>query len=110
MVQISITRDEETGRISGVIIPENKTLEDYFETEIQNDMAVIRHIRKKLPDAEEMDVDISGNAYCLTLGRDQFTIMPLFDKTAAPVSGPMGEFLYLLDQWYAFLLSNAGDY
>ncbi|MCF8469060.1 MAG: hypothetical protein K9G33_16820 [Sneathiella sp.] len=108
MVQIAITRDSDTGVISGKITPENKTLEDYFETEIQNDSGIIRHLRKKLMDSDGTDVELIGNAYYLALGPETFTVRPLFEPGLPPATGPTGDFLFLLDQWADFLLNKIG--
>ena len=105
-MQIFITRDSDTGIVSGKITPENKLLEDYFETEIQNDTGVIRHLRKKLMDSDGADVELIGNAYYLSLGPETFTIRSLFEPDSRATTGSTGDFLFLLDQWYDFLLNK----
>lgn len=101
MIDISLSRDPETGLISGKIVPKNNLLESYFETEVQNDLALIGYVETLA--AQDGPVEIIGNAHTLKFNDDRYTVTSLFDEAAPPTTGTKTEFLFLLSQWRDFL-------
>lgn len=100
-----LRRDRKSGLLKITIVPENKTLEDFFETEIQNDLALIDYILARLPRDEGEEMEITGNAFSLMLTETDYIILPLFDAAAdtPAAKGPREDFLHILGLWRARL-------
>ena len=103
MHDISIHRDQKSGLLKARISPANKVLEEFLETEIQNDLRVIDYLTERTLDAAIHYVDTTGNAFSLKLTADSYFITPLYENDIPPQEGPLDEFLYLLNQWRDFL-------
>ncbi|MBO0335136.1 hypothetical protein J0X12_16055 [Sneathiella sp. CAU 1612] len=103
MEEIFLTRDTESGLIDVKITPENKLLKEFFETEIQDDMALIDYLVTKATHQEGKDFEITGNAFSLTLTPDRYSITPLYEDRRSPQGGPRRDFFLLLDYWRQFL-------
>jgi|TARA_R110002094_G_scaffold25946_4_gene38255 hypothetical protein len=99
MMEISIRRDRKTGLLHIKTTPENKLLEEFFETEIQNDLALIDYVYARLARQEDTETEITGNAFSLLLTHDRYIITPLFEQGLPPFEGPQEEFLHILDCW-----------
>ncbi|MDF2367990.1 hypothetical protein [Sneathiella sp.] len=109
MLEIHLERDKETGLIESRLSPENNLLKEFFETEIQDDMALINYLRTKTIDQEGEDYEITGNSFTLTLTLDRYIITPIYEDTRPPQDGPREDFFYLLDRWRQFLKREARE-
>lgn len=106
MLAILMKRDEKTGFITAKISPENKLLEQYLETEIQGDIALIDYLLDRTANALGGGFEITGNAFSLTLTPDKYLIEPLFDDDKGAQEGAREDLFYLLDRWRAFISGN----
>ena len=109
MIDITLHRDPKTGLIKGKISPANRMLEEFFETEIQNDIAVIHYLSSRATDADGYNVEVTGNAFTLTLTADQYIVSPLYDPDTAPHEGPREDFFFILGEWRKFLAQETGQ-
>ncbi len=103
MLEIHLTRDKESGLIEVTLSPENKLLKEFFETEIQGDIALIDYLKTKEAGNQGEDYEITGNGFTLTLNHDRYIITPLYEDTRPAQAGPRGDFFLLLDRWRQFL-------
>jgi uncharacterized protein YacL (UPF0231 family) len=78
-------------------------LEEFFETEIQDDMALINYLRTKDTYIQDEEYEITGNGFTLTLTSDRFIITPIYEDTRPPEDGPRDNFFQLLNRWRQFL-------
>ena len=106
MLEIHLERDKKTGLIEVRIFPENNLLKEFFETEIQDDMALINYLRTKDAGVLEENYEITGNGFTLTLTADRYMITPVYEDTRAPQEGPREKFFLLLNYWRQFLLGE----
>ncbi len=102
-MKIRLRRDRKSGLLKITIAPENKALEDFFETEIQNDLALIDYILARLARDTGEEMEITGNAFSLILTETDYIISPLFDADAPAATGPREDFLHILGLWWARL-------
>lgn len=109
MEEIFLTRDKESSLIDVKISPENKLLKEFFETEIQDDMALIDYLMTKATHQQDKDYEITGNAFSLTLTPDRYIITPLYEDTRSPQGGPRGDLFLLLDYWRQFLENESSN-
>ncbi len=107
MIEVTLHRDMKSGLVKARISPANRLLEEFFETEIQNDAAVIHYLSSRAADADGYDVEVTGNAFNLTLTADQYVISPLFDPERASQEGPRSDFFFILDKWQEFLSGDS---
>lgn len=98
-MKISLRRSRESGLLSVKLTPENRVLEEFFETEIQNDLGLVEHLLARINAAGREAIELNGNAFSLQLMGEHYTITPLFDASP-PVSGPREDFLRLLQHWH----------
>ena len=103
MLKIHLQRDRKTGLIEARLSPENKLLKEFFETEIQDDIALINYLRTKDTDIQDENFEITGNGFTLTLTSDRFIITPIYEDTRPPEGGPRDNFFHLLNCWRQFL-------
>ncbi|MEX0582817.1 MAG: hypothetical protein WD185_04040 [Sneathiella sp.] len=101
-----MNRDKATGLIRTKISPENKMLEEFFETEIQGDIALIDYLFDKAADAPGGEFEINGNAFSLTLTADSYQIESIFDENGQRQEGAREDLFYLLDRWRAFIIDG----
>lgn len=106
MLEILMARDEKTGLITAEISPENKILEEFLETEIQGDIALIDYLFDRTANALGGGFEITGNAFSLTLTPDRYLIEPLFEDGGRQQEGKREDLFYLLDRWRAFVIRN----
>ncbi|PHQ69961.1 MAG: hypothetical protein COB93_06670 [Sneathiella sp.] len=97
-----IDRNTETGLLHAKIMPENKLLEDFLQTEIQQDITLIHLLKQKTFDPHALPFEITGNAHSLTLTKDEYLISSLYGGEHC-CRGPLTEFMDILQQWAYFL-------
>ena len=103
MLEIHLKIDKETGLIEAELSPENILLKEFFETEIQGDIALADYLKTKATGPQDEDYEITGNGFTLTLSPDRYIITPIYEDTRAPKDGPRDDFFLLLDHWRQFL-------
>ncbi len=109
MQEIFLIRDINSGLIKVKILPENKLLEEFFETEIQDDLALTDYLMSKDAGRNGNDYEITGNAFSLTLTADRYIISPLYEDKRAPQEGPSVDFFTLLSRWRHFLKNENSE-
>jgi len=102
---LTVTKDRDTGLLIAEILPENKVLSGFLETEIQQDLGLLHLIQQRISDTDALPNEINGNAHSLSLTKGKYIISALFDSGQS-CKGPLQELTYVLDQWEAYLVSK----
>lgn len=98
---LEIKSDPETGLLLADIDPENSLLKGFLETEIQQDIILLDDLLDRLGQAPAPHIDLNGNAYNLNTSDGKYIISSLFEDLEE-TTGPLSEFLSLLQQWRNF--------
>jgi hypothetical protein len=99
MPTISIKADPDTGLYKSKITPSNRLLEEFLESEVQEDMAFIQYLREAIKRLDKISFEINGNAHCLKLTTSDYTVSPLHENENDLSSGPLDDFIYFLNEW-----------
>ena len=99
MPSILILTDPDTGLINCKIVPKNNLMEEFLESEIQEDIAFVEYLRKAIEELDENGFEINGNAHCLRLTTTDYSVSRLHENVDDVSSGRLDDFTYFLVEW-----------
>ena len=92
----NLYRDATTGKIVFEANPTFSSLKSFVESELQEDIAFIDLLRRKLNSPTISPSEITGNSHTILIGQTSFQIENLYDDQE-PFSGDNKDLLDLLD-------------
>jgi uncharacterized protein YacL (UPF0231 family) len=107
MAELGFFRDEEGyARVRVAATENHKLLALFFETDLQQDMAVVKELQQRIErvfnNTSESE-EFIGNAHLVSLSEDKAVIASQFDPSAEPETLELSTFRKLVARWLEYI-------